>query len=95
VRTAFLQWAKKSFHPVSNADLAASTKDLQPIEKMIGEDINGYGDVKEPERDALTAAIADLVSLMERQQFAYIAIPCTLSESNWHSIGDATSDKIV
>ena len=225
VRTAFLQWAKKSLHPVSNADLAASTKDLQPIEKMIGDakivglsegphaaaeplifrnrlfkhlverlgfdaiamesgivesrvlndyvtqgkgdfdtvlvqgfsngfhtfrqngelirwmreyntrlspdavkvqifgldvpgspgnfdaargpdtalqsaleylrvvdpqaasqlqrrveaflpvlkDINGYGDVKEPERDALTAAIADLVSLMERQQFAYIA----------------------
>ena len=36
-------------------------------------DINGYGDVKQPERDALTAAIADLVSLMERQQFAYIA----------------------
>lgn len=36
-------------------------------------DINGYGDVKEPERDALTAAIADLVSLMERQQLAYIA----------------------
>ena len=37
VRTAFLQWAKKSLHPVSNADLAASTKDLQPIEKMIGD----------------------------------------------------------
>ncbi len=28
--------------------------------------------LKEPERDALTAAIADLVSLMERQRFAYI-----------------------
>jgi erythromycin esterase-like protein len=35
-------------------------------------DINGYGDVKQPERDALTAAIADLVSLMERQRFAYV-----------------------
>ncbi len=37
VRAAFLQWAKKSLHPVSNADLAASTKDLQPIEKMVGD----------------------------------------------------------
>jgi erythromycin esterase len=36
-------------------------------------DINGYGDVKQAERDALTATIADLVSLMERRQFAYIA----------------------
>jgi erythromycin esterase len=36
VRTAVLQWAKKSLHPVSNADLDASTKDLAPIEKMIG-----------------------------------------------------------
>lgn len=35
--------------------------------------INGYGDLKESERDALTAAIADLVSLMERQQLAYVA----------------------
>jgi erythromycin esterase len=37
VRTAFLQWAKKSLHPVSNANLDASTKDLRPIEKMIGD----------------------------------------------------------
>jgi len=36
-------------------------------------DINGYGDLKPPERDALTAVTADLVSLMERQQFAYVA----------------------
>jgi erythromycin esterase len=34
--------------------------------------INGYGELKEPERDALTAAIADLVSLMERQRLAYM-----------------------
>lgn len=37
------------------------------------EGTNGYGDVKQSERDALTAAIADLVSLMERQQLAYVA----------------------
>jgi erythromycin esterase len=36
VRTAFLQWAKASLHPVSSAELDASTKDLAPIEKMIG-----------------------------------------------------------
>jgi erythromycin esterase-like protein len=34
---------------------------------------NGYGDLKEAERDTLTAAIADLVSLMERQRLAYVA----------------------
>lgn len=37
VRTAFLQWAERSLHTVSNADLDASTKDLRPIEKMIGD----------------------------------------------------------
>jgi erythromycin esterase len=35
--------------------------------------VNGYGDLKEPERDTLTAAIADLASLIERQRHAYIA----------------------
>ena len=34
---------------------------------------NGYGDLKETERDTLTAAIADMVSLMERQRLAYVA----------------------
>ena len=34
--------------------------------------INGYGDLKESERDTLTAATADLVSLMERQRLSYI-----------------------
>ena len=37
VRSAFLQWAKKSLHPVSYADLDASTKDLRPIERMIAD----------------------------------------------------------
>ena len=37
VRTAFLQWAKKSLHPLSNGDLDASTQDLAPIGRMIGE----------------------------------------------------------
>jgi erythromycin esterase-like protein len=34
---------------------------------------NGYGELKQAERDALTAAIADLVSLMERERLAYVA----------------------
>jgi erythromycin esterase len=37
VQTAFLQWAQGSLHPVSDADLAASTNDLQPVERMIGD----------------------------------------------------------
>ena len=37
VRTAFLQWAEKSLYPVSSADLDASTKDLRPMERMIGD----------------------------------------------------------
>ena len=34
--------------------------------------INGYGELNESERDTLTAATADLVSLLERQRLAYI-----------------------
>lgn len=37
VRTGFVRWAKESLHPVSDADLDAATKDLQPIQKMIGD----------------------------------------------------------
>lgn len=33
---------------------------------------NGYGTLQQSDRDSLTAAIADLVSLMERRRFAYI-----------------------
>jgi len=55
--------------PQEAAQLQLRVERFLPVLK----DINGYGDVKQPERDALTAAIADLVSLMERRQFAYIA----------------------
>jgi erythromycin esterase len=34
---------------------------------------NGYGTLQQADRDTFTAAIADLVSLMERRRFAYIA----------------------
>jgi erythromycin esterase len=36
-------------------------------------DINDYGAVQQPGRDALTAAIADLVSSLERHERAYVA----------------------
>ncbi|MFL6575500.1 MAG: erythromycin esterase family protein [Povalibacter sp.] len=44
--------------------------------------INGYGELKQLERDTLTAAIADLVSLMERQQLAYVA-KSSKEDFNW------------
>jgi erythromycin esterase len=37
------------------------------------EGIDGYGDLEQSDRDRLTAAIADLVSLMERYRLAYVA----------------------
>jgi len=55
--------------PQSAAQLHSRVEAFLPVLK----DINGYGEVKESKRDALTAAIQDLVSLMERQRFAYVA----------------------
>jgi erythromycin esterase len=46
------------------------------------EGINGYGALKQPERDALTAAIADLISLMERQRHAYV-VRSSIDEFSW------------
>ncbi len=37
VRAAFLRWASQSLHPIGSGDLAASTEDLRPIEKVIGD----------------------------------------------------------
>jgi erythromycin esterase len=37
VRTAFLQWARKSLEPVDDLGLNAATKDLAPIGRMIGD----------------------------------------------------------
>lgn len=59
----------RAVDPPAASQLQTRVEALLPVLK----DINGYGDVKQPERDALTAAIADLVSFMERQQSAYIA----------------------
>jgi len=37
IQVSFLKWAKRSLHPVVSADLGSPTKDLAPIEKMIGD----------------------------------------------------------
>jgi erythromycin esterase len=36
-------------------------------------DINAYGDLAQGDRDSLTAAVADLVSLLERQRASYVS----------------------
>lgn len=65
-------------------DAPAATQMESRVEPFLPvlEGINGYGDLNEPERDALTAAIADLVSLMERQRFAYI-VKSTKDDFDW------------
>lgn len=54
--------------PAAAAQLHARVAHFLPVLKGI----NGYGDLKQAERDALTSAIADLVSLMERQELTYV-----------------------
>lgn len=55
--------------PESAAQMQSRVSAFLPVLKGI----NGYGDLKALQRDALTSAIADLVSLLERQQFVYVA----------------------
>jgi erythromycin esterase len=56
-------------------DRAAAAHLQTRVEKFLPvlKGINGYGELGEPERNILTAAIADLVSLLERQRLAYVA----------------------
>jgi erythromycin esterase len=56
-------------------DPEAAAQVLSRVERFLPvlKGINGYGDLAQSERDALTGAIADLVSLLERQRFAYLA----------------------
>jgi len=56
------------------ADAPAAAHMQSRVERFLPvlKSINDYGALKQPERDALTAAVADLVSLLERQRFAYI-----------------------
>ena len=82
VRTAFLQWAGKSLHPVSSADLDAPTKDLAPIEKMIGDArIVGLSEGQHAAADPLIFRNRLFKHLVERLGFSAIAIESGIVES--------------
>ena len=82
VRTAFLQWAKKALHSVSDADLSASTKDLQPIEKMIGDaTIVGLSEGQHAAAEPLIFRNRLFKHLVEQLGFKAIAIESGIVES--------------
>ena len=57
-----------SVDPEAATDMRARFEKFLPVLN----DVHRYGELKTPERDALTAAVADLVSLMEREKHAYV-----------------------
>ncbi len=82
VRTAFLQWAKKALHPVSDADLSASTKDLEPMEKMIGDaTIVGLSEGQHAGAEPLIFRNRLFKHLVEQLGFKAIAIESGIVES--------------
>jgi erythromycin esterase len=82
VRTAFLQWAKESLHPLSNADLDASTKDLAPIEQMIGDaNIVGLSEGIHAAAEPLIFRNRVFKHLVEHLGFNAIAIESGIVES--------------
>lgn len=82
VRTQFLQWAKESLQPVSGADLDASTKDLAPIEKMIGEaKIVGLSDGMHAAAEPLIFRNRLFKHLVEHLGFNAIALESGIVES--------------
>ncbi len=82
VRPAFLQWAEKSLHPVSDVDLAASTKDLRPIGIMIGDaKIVGLSEGQHAAAEPLIFRNRLFKHLVEHLRFNAIAIESGLVES--------------
>jgi len=82
VRADFLQWAKKSHYPVSNANLDASTKDLRPIETMIGDaQIVGLSESPHAAAEPLVFRNRLFKHLVEHQRFKAIAIESGIVES--------------
>ena len=82
VRNTFLQWAKKSLHPVTSTDLDASTKDLQPIENMIGDaKIVGLSEGQHAAAEPLIFRNRLFKHLVEHQGFSAIAIESGIVES--------------
>src|SRR3954451_24192621 len=81
VQTAFLQWAKKSLHPVTSADLDASTMDLVPIEKMIGDArIVGIGEFVHAGAEPLIFRNRLFKHLVEHKGFTAIGIESGIVE---------------
>jgi hypothetical protein len=82
VQTAFLQWAQKSLHAVSNADLDASTKDLVPIGRMIGDaKIVGLSEGQHAAAEPLVFRNRLFKYLVENLGFGAIAIESGIVES--------------
>ncbi|HEU4653309.1 MAG TPA: hypothetical protein VFS47_04945 [Steroidobacteraceae bacterium] len=81
VRSAFLQWAKHSLHPVSRADLDAPTNDLAPIDKMIGNaKIVGLSEGIHAAAEPLTFRNRLFKHLVEHQGFTAIGLESGIIE---------------
>lgn len=59
-------------HTVDPQAAAKFQARVEPVLPAL-ESINDYAEVRQPERDALTAAISDLIATLERQQHVYAA----------------------
>jgi erythromycin esterase len=82
VQAAFVQWARKSLHPVSDADLDASTKDLAPIENMIGDaSVVGLSEGVHAGAEPLIFRNRMFKHLVERLGFNAIALESGIVES--------------
>jgi erythromycin esterase len=82
VRPAFLSWASKALHPVNDAALDASTQDLRPIEKMIGDArIVGLSEGVHAAAEPLAFRNRLFKHLVERLGFSAIALESGIVES--------------
>jgi erythromycin esterase len=100
VRTAFLQWAKKSLHPFSNGDLDASTQDLAPIGRMIAEaKIVGLSEGVHAAAEPLIFRNRVFKHLVEHLGFDAIAIESGIVESrllnDYVTLGKGEFDAIL
>jgi len=82
VQAAFVQWARKSLHPVSDADLEASTKELAPLDQMIGDaKIVGLSEGIHAGAEPLIFRNRVFKHLVERLGFNAIALESGIVES--------------
>lgn len=82
VQAAFLAWSKGSSHAISNTDLDASTQDLRPIERMIGDaKIVGLSEGIHAAAEPLIFRNRLFKHLVEHLGFSAIAIESGIVES--------------